>query len=42
MSAMPANTDALTLGPGRNVIADSIDAPGNFMTRDTRVLKPWQ
>src|SRR5436309_2032748 len=40
MSAMPAHADALTLLPFRDVNADCIDAPGDFMTRHPGVLKP--
>src|SRR5687767_2040882 len=40
VSAVPTNTDALPLGPSDNVVAEGIDASGDFMTRHTRILKP--
>ena len=38
MSAMPAHADALAFFPWRDVVADRIDAPGDFVTRHTRIL----
>jgi hypothetical protein len=37
---MPAYADALTFSPFRDVVADCIDAAGDFMTRDAGILKP--
>src|SRR5262245_46588438 len=37
---MPTDTNPLTSCPGRHVIAQRIDAPANFMTWNTRILKP--
>src|SRR5207244_8418965 len=36
MSAMPADTDALTFGPRSDLLAHCIDATRDFMTRDAR------
>jgi hypothetical protein len=40
MSTMPADTDALTCDPCGHVVADCIDASGDFMTWHTGILKP--
>src|SRR5712691_8785157 len=40
MPAMPADADALTFFPLRDVAADRIDASRDFMTRHPRILKP--
>jgi len=39
VSAMPANTNALTFVPVRNVISNRIDASGDFMSGDAWILK---
>src|SRR5215213_9353517 len=39
MATMPADTNALILGPCGDVVADGIDPSSHFMTRHTRVLK---
>jgi hypothetical protein len=40
MSAVPAYADALPGLPRGDVFADCGDASGDFVTRDTRILKP--
>ena len=40
MSAMPADADALTLVPFRDVNADCLDASRDFMSRHPGILKP--
>ena len=39
MSAMPADTYALTFLPLRNIGSDCIDASRDFMTRHSRILE---
>src|SRR5262249_29660136 len=39
VSAMPADTDAIAFFPIRDALAHCVDASGNFMTRNTRILK---
>jgi len=41
MSAVPTGADTLTCFPFRDAAADRIDASRDFMTRHTRILKPW-
>src|SRR5258708_1379005 len=40
MSSVPADTDALICGPCCHIVADCIDASGDFMTWHTGILKP--
>jgi hypothetical protein len=40
MSAVPADADALTFLPIRDVTTDRINAARDFMTRHTGILKP--
>src|SRR4029434_57717 len=40
MSAVPACADALPGLPRGDVFADCVDASGDFVTRDARILKP--
>src|SRR6266705_932947 len=41
MATMPADADTLTFLPASNIVTERIDAPRDFMTRHTRILKPW-
>src|SRR4051812_35087738 len=38
MTAMPADSDSLTLRPWHDIASDRVDATGNFMTRHTWIL----
>ena len=42
VSAMPTDSDPLTLGPAHDACADRINNSGNLMSRDSRVLNTWE
>jgi hypothetical protein len=42
MSTKPAHTYTLPWPPGSNIVADGIDASGDFMPRHAGIRKPWQ
>jgi hypothetical protein len=41
VATMPSDANAIALFPVCDAIAEGIDATGDFMARDPRVLQPW-